>query len=367
MKRDIEAKAFEIMKEYYPKFTLPDCDLPSCSWVESFMKRLNIVTMKESPMEKERSENATVGNVQYWFDLIGKELNMTKFDRRMIGNLDETMLSTKGKSLVCVKRGTRFALSPDIESKDHITILQLIINEGFTHVPLFIFSLKTVPPCVEEYVKSGRMMIGGQTKGWITQEIFEQYMETVIKMMPEHRRRCGLPSDAPFLLFCDSHSSRKDSEILKKAKNAFIEIVTFPSHCSHILQPLDVGVYGAFKKYYRAEMRRLSRVEIEHGEKEPSKAAVLRIKQIMAALEGLYHSCSPTQIKNSFKYSGLYPWSPEHVLRNPRIHPSEKITINDRKRKGFQMDGKVVTSDIFIQELKSYEDSKEKPKKQKNV
>ena len=59
----------------------------------------------------------------------------------MIGNLDETMLNSKGRSMFVVKRGTRFAISQDLSTNEHITILKLIINNGYGFTPLFIFKL----------------------------------------------------------------------------------------------------------------------------------------------------------------------------------------------------------------------------------
>lgn len=126
-------------------------------------------------------------------------------------------------------------------------------------------------------------------------------------------------------------------------------MVTFPSHTTHLLQPLDVGVYAMFKKYFRQELRKLQGVELDFGEKDPSQASIRRAKNLVAAVEALHLSCSPLQINKSFKYSGLYPWDVNQTLRNPRINPSEKITINNRKRKGIQMDGIVVTAQSFIE------------------
>lgn len=53
------------------------------------------------------------------------------------------------------------------------------------------------------------------------------------------------------LLVLDNHSSHLHIETLNLAKEAGI-MLSFPPHCSHKLQPLDVSVFGPLKKYCAA-------------------------------------------------------------------------------------------------------------------
>lgn len=51
----------------------------------------------------------------------------------------------------------------------------------------------------------------------------------------------------PVLLIFDNHSSHIDYHVVQFAKQNGIVLLTFPPHCSHALQPLDVAVFGPFK------------------------------------------------------------------------------------------------------------------------
>ena len=110
-------------------------------------------------------------------------------------------------------------------------------------------------------------------------------------------------------------------------------------------------------------MRKFSDVEIEFGELEPSNASKYRAKRVVAAVEALHQACSPLQIQKSFKYAGLYPWDVDQALRNPRINPSETLTLDSRKKKGIQMDGRVITSKKFLDELKKHQEEEKTKKK----
>jgi hypothetical protein len=292
---------------------------------------------------------------------------MESYDPRMIGDLDETMLKCAHRSLKVVKRGTRFAVSTEELLKEHITILHLIIAGGTSFIPMFIFQLKTVPTLVDDLVKNKKLFVAGQSSGWITEQLFEEYMKLFAEWLPEYKKSCGLDKNARFLLFSDSHSSRKDSDLLKWRKSKFIDIVTFPSHCTHILQPLDVGVYAVFKKYFAQERRRVRHWKFEFQGETPSAKGLLRVKNVIAAIEALHLSSSPLQIGRSFRHSGIYPWNVEAAFRNPRIHPDETITIDNRKRKGLQMDGIVITSESFLKELEKDERSRRDKKKKVEV
>uniref|UniRef100_A0A2H1WYS1 SFRICE_036224 n=1 Tax=Spodoptera frugiperda TaxID=7108 RepID=A0A2H1WYS1_SPOFR len=55
--------------------------------------------------------------------------------------------------------------------------------------------------------------------------------------------------EEPVLLLLDNHSSHVDINVVEKAKANSIIMLSFPPHCTHRLQPLDVGINGPFKSY----------------------------------------------------------------------------------------------------------------------
>ncbi|XP_054709313.1 uncharacterized protein LOC129219018 [Uloborus diversus] len=53
----------------------------------------------------------------------------------------------------------------------------------------------------------------------------------------------------------DSHASHITPEVIAMASENDIIIVTFPSHTSHLLQPLDVAVYWPLKLAWQKHLR----------------------------------------------------------------------------------------------------------------
>ena len=53
------------------------------------------------------------------------------------------------------------------------------------------------------------------------------------------------------LLVLDGHSTHTQSiEALQKATDAGVIMLSIPSHCSHVMQPLDVSFFKPLSSYY---------------------------------------------------------------------------------------------------------------------
>ncbi|PQM43479.1 hypothetical protein VC83_09606 [Pseudogymnoascus destructans] len=59
------------------------------------------------------------------------------------------------------------------------------------------------------------------------------------------------PSEETKVLLLDSHVSHTSDDFVIMAVNHNIIIYTFPSHLTHILQPLDVWIFQPYKHWHR--------------------------------------------------------------------------------------------------------------------
>ena len=79
--------------------------------------------------------------------------------------------------------------------------------------------------------------------GWINQSLFLQWFKKYI------------PSARPVLTIEDGHCSHISMEVIKLAQENQIHLLCLPSHTSHILQPLDVGVFKSLKSHFNKACR----------------------------------------------------------------------------------------------------------------
>ena len=64
-----------------------------------------------------------------------------------------------------------------------------------------------------------------------------------------------IPPAQPVLLVLDVHGSHITIGVIEYACSNNIHMLCLPSHTSHILQPLDVGVFKSFKSFFSKACR----------------------------------------------------------------------------------------------------------------
>lgn len=75
-----------------------------------------------------------------------------------------------------------------------------------------------------------------------------------IEVMKLFIRRYGSSKGCPSILIMDNHESQLSIEALDLAKDNGVTVITLHPHTSAKLQPLDIGIHGLFKTYYKGAM-----------------------------------------------------------------------------------------------------------------
>jgi hypothetical protein len=112
---------------------------------------------------------------------------------------------------------------------------------GNTIPPMFVFPRLKYK---DLFLRDGPSeSIGAVNKsGWMTASEFLIYLDHFIKFTKP-------TPEEPVLLLLDNHGSHIDINVVEKAKANSIIMLSFPPHCTHKLQSLDVGINGPFKSY----------------------------------------------------------------------------------------------------------------------
>ncbi|GFG32344.1 hypothetical protein Cfor_11884, partial [Coptotermes formosanus] len=83
-------------------------------------------------------------------------------------------------------------------------------------------------------------LVKSPTSGWMTGPLFFKVLE--------HTKKNTHCSKEPIVVLLDNHHSHCTlDEIIYCTEDGTV-MCTFPPHCTHLLQPLDVAVMGPFKK-----------------------------------------------------------------------------------------------------------------------
>jgi len=183
-----------------------------------------------------------------FFEQLGTMLGGHNFSASNIYNVDESGFSTvptKIGRVISVKGARRVGKIESAERGTMITLALTVNASGNSLPPFFLYPMKKMQNCFLDNVSDGSIGFANKS-GWMDQEHFVHFMKHFVKFA-----RPTLAS--PVLLLLDNHYSHLSIEALDIAIENGVHILSFPPHCSHRLQPLDVSVFGPVKAYYKSQ------------------------------------------------------------------------------------------------------------------
>ena len=103
----------------------------------------------------------------------------------------------------------------------------------------------------------------------------------------------------------DGHGSHTTAKFIAFCMEKAIDLLILPPHCSHVLQPLDVGVFSPLKRALAAETDAVSRLDAGRIKRAEWTDMYIRARQ---------RAVTAANIKSGWRATGLAPLSPIEVL-----------------------------------------------------
>lgn len=214
-------------------------------WLHGFMSRnhqLSIRTPEATSLSRSTSFNKF--NVDRFYANIAEVYQRHNFSADKIWNCDETNMPTvHNPSKIISQKGLKqVGQITSAERGQLVTMLCFINAAGNTVPPAYVFPRKFFKEHMLTNGPPGSLGLA-HVSGWMTKENFLVALKHFISHV-----KCSV--DDPVVLFFDNHNSHVNLDVVEEARKHGVYLVTFPPHCSHRLQPLDVAVYGPLKAYY---------------------------------------------------------------------------------------------------------------------
>ncbi|RPA99618.1 CENP-B protein, partial [Choiromyces venosus 120613-1] len=136
--------------------------------------------------------------------------------------------------------------------KEMITMIETISAERSVLPPMIIYKgqahYKGWTTLIEEKEDA---FFATSPKGYTNTDITFQWFQEVFE--PRTRPMNGINQHR--ILVLDGHSTHVENyEFVKYAINHNIHLLCLPSHSTHVLQPLDVGIFSLLTTYYKQEL-----------------------------------------------------------------------------------------------------------------
>ena len=183
--------------------------------------------------------------------------------------------------------------------REYFTILGAGSAAGVRLPPYFVYKGKNL---------WSRWMTGGPAgslysvseSGWMEAANFKQWVEKMFLPAVKH-----LAEKNPVLLIFDGHHSHISLELIQLARDNNIHLHCLPPHSTHLLQPLDVGVFGPVKAAWRKIMKE-HQIETCGGTvtKEGFPGLIAKLWE---------QSFKEAHLRSGFRKTGLHPLSRDAI------------------------------------------------------
>lgn len=277
-------------------------------WVKGFLNRNPRISLRTPENTSLARAAFNRPNICAYFLALSKILDKYNFSPENMYNMDESGLTTvqkKSQKIYAAKGRKQVGAPSSAERGQHVTIVCAMNAIGTYVPPALIFPRKRL----SEELMSGSpigSICFAQEKGWMTTEIFKGWLQHFLRYTKASKEN-------PVLLLLDGHGSHKGLEGLSFAKENGIIIFCFPAHCSHHVQPLDVGFFKPLHTYYDREIELWLR-------QNPGKV-MTQFKIANLFNKAYLKSAVPSNAINSFKKTGIHPFNPD-VFEDWQFSPS---------------------------------------------
>lgn len=312
-------------------------------WGRRMIVRRGLKSRSPRKVETSRVNACTIENLSPHFERLRSLYQRHKYSPDLIYNVDESMVEgSTGNYRVIVHSDD---IVPTTEIPDqirlHITIVTCVSAAGFAMPNLLILPRKEFPASLQSFARE--FVWAGTEGGWMTQTIFEEWIEKVF-IPNANKTRHEIQSDSTtrprILLITDSHSSRRSSIAIRLLMQQAVDLITLPSHSSHLTQPLIRGVFRIFK----------SAMEKNLSETVPYSQCPME-NVVLCVQDAMQQATTRLRIMEAFEVAGVWPLNPEKIFLSCKVRGlgcDETPTRKKPRRSFVKIDNALLTSDEMV-------------------
>ena len=311
--------------------------IPGESWLYWFRQRhLHLVMRVPQGLPHARAKAMNPITCHGFYSNLLQLYNKFQYPHSHIWNVDESgcNASISGLAKVLARKDVRSVHAQIPNEREWLSVLTSI-NAAGSYIPhFFIFKGKRRLKDYIHLYRAGTTM-AMQDKGYMTSYLFSRWMDHFIEHL--HDLQLLSPSNR-HLIILDGHKSHLTLEVIQKAKEHGVDMLSLPFHTSHALQPLDVACFKPFKTAFRAYRDKY--MMDKHGGKVEKDTLAYWVDL------ALTKALSKSNIMAGFRATGIWPLNLERM--QTKMEPSKPFYPIPSC--------KVIVSEIMDEDLQRDED-----------
>lgn len=192
-------------------------------------------------------------------------------------------------------------------NREWVTLMACICGDGTYIPPCIIYCAKTgnlQTSWLEDFKPAEHIChFASSEKGWTNDRLGFKWLE-IFDRYTKEKARYGRDWR---VLWADGHGSHLTMEFLIWCIEHRIHVAVYPSHSTHRLQPLDIGLFSPLASYYSTELNKFTAA----AEAYLPVTKRLFFRFFWAAFQKAF---TEKNIKSAWKKAGIWPWDPDSVL-----------------------------------------------------
>ena len=196
--------------------------------------------------------------------------------------------------------------------------------DGTAIDPLIIFKGQNVLQSWIPQEVINKWHFSANTNGWTSNLHGVEWLKRVFEPATHAKADEGKQQR---LLICDGHDSHISGSFISHCIQNRISLLILPPHTSHVLQPLDVAIFGPLKKHLTTALSHLNEAQLTRIQKAEWLSAYIKARA---------DAFSTQNIASAWRGAGLQPLQPQWVIRMVTIAITG--TIDERPKTPQQHD-----------------------------
>jgi len=228
----------------------------------------------------------------------------------LIFNCDESGFEFDAiNKIAAAGRGTKH--EPRVPDGQHEKVTVLVCASAAGNSIPWMFIFKSLSGQVLNGVQEGAptgTLFAGQKSGWIEKDLFLRWFKELFL-------NC-IPAERPILLLVDGHKAHVTAELIETTTANKVLVFCLPAHSSHLLQPLDLSLFGPLKRGWVCACAAFSHVTCATIN-QSNFAKIFNVAWSSSVTPGI--------IRGGLRRSGFLPYDPS-VFDYSKLEPSISTT-----------------------------------------